>query len=80
MTPQHIRSFFTALSNEDLSVEFTYEETKGDTCQFEKLIRTYFSKSLADMIFLEDMHKDLSLLICGTPWENLIAKWRLSLS
>lgn len=78
-TAEQIKTFFGYLSRENLPIDFSQENIKGDVT-FESLINKHFGVSIARLILCDEAIVDAPLRINGTPWEQAIAKWRMSLS
>jgi hypothetical protein len=79
LNKDQINLFFSMASDKGLPISFCFKDTKGDHELFCSLIRKHFGKSISDLILLDETLVGIPLIINGTPWEELIARWRLGL-
>jgi len=78
-TQEQIALFFAVISDLNLTCDIP-EGVARTPAEFNVTINKFFGASMARLILCEEAIVDAPLHINGTPWEQLIAKWRMSLS
>jgi hypothetical protein len=79
LTYEQIKSFFDYVAHSNLVCDLSIEDIKTPR-DFNAMVHRYFGAYLSWIILEEEALVDAPLLINGTSWEQVIAKWRMSLS
>jgi hypothetical protein len=78
LSHDQIKTFFDRVAESTLECGFSMADINTQE-DFYRLVDRYFGKSISRLILDEDALQDIPLLINGTAWEQVIAKWRMCL-